>query len=93
MIPMKISIILSTLILSICSLTADEKPKSIFNGNEYMQEPKRIAGKWIPIVPVYAYRTYVDGNECYWGLVRKLMDGIVQTQLVYLEISRLHCCL
>lgn len=49
--------------------------KSIFTGNDFIQEEKRIAGKFLPIVPIYGYRTYVDGEEHYWGLVRKLKDG------------------
>ncbi len=49
--------------------------KSIFTGQEFIQKPKRIAGKYLPIVPVYAYRVYVGGKEHTWGLVRKLMDG------------------
>ena len=48
--------------------------KSIFSGEEFLQPPKRLAGKWIPIIPFYAYRSYVDGAEWYRGLIRKLID-------------------
>lgn len=48
--------------------------KSVFNGNEFLQQPKRIVGKWLPVVPFYAYRSYVDGSEWYRGLIRKLKD-------------------
>ena len=49
--------------------------KSIFTGQEFIQTPKRIAGKFLPIIPFYAYRVFINGKEHCWGLVRKLMDG------------------
>lgn len=49
--------------------------KSIFNGEEFLQEEKRIAGKYIPIIPVYGFRRYIDGIERYYGLVRKRKDA------------------
>lgn len=49
--------------------------KSIFTGNEFLEEPKRIAGKWIPVIPMYGFRTYVDNIEHTRGLVRKLKDA------------------
>jgi hypothetical protein len=60
--------------------------KSTFNGNEYIHEPKKIAGRWLPVVPIYAYRTFVDGAEYYWGLVRKLKDG---NRTINMAISRM----
>ena len=48
--------------------------KSTFSGEKFLQNPKRIPGKHIPIIPIYGYRSYVDGTERYHGLVRKLMD-------------------
>ena len=48
--------------------------KSVFTGQEYIHKPTKIPGKYIPIIPFYAYRSYVDGAERYHGLVRKLMD-------------------
>jgi len=47
---------------------------TLFNGKEILEKTKRIAGKFIPIIPMYAYRTYVDGTEHYQGLVRALKD-------------------
>jgi len=47
---------------------------TVFNGDEVLEETKRIAGKWIPMVPMYAYRSYVAGEEHYQGLVRFLKD-------------------
>lgn len=48
--------------------------KSVFSGEKFLMKPKRIPGKYIPIVPFYAYRRYVDGSERFHGLVLKLMD-------------------
>ena len=60
--------------------------KSVFNGSEFIEQGTRIAGKWLPIVPIYAYRTFVDGLEYYWGLVRKLKDG---NRTINMAISRM----
>ncbi len=49
--------------------------KSIFSGTEFLKQPTRITGQWIPIIPVYGHRAYVDGAEWYFGLVRKLKDA------------------
>ncbi len=48
---------------------------STFSGEEFLEAPRRIAGKWLGIVPVYGYRAYIDGQEWYYGLVRKLKDA------------------
>lgn len=37
--------------------------KSVFTGLDYIQKPTKIPGKYIPIIPFYAYRSYVDGAE------------------------------
>lgn len=49
--------------------------KVIFNGDDILEKEKRIAGKFLPIIPMYGFRRYVDGIERYRGLVRKLMDA------------------
>lgn len=49
--------------------------KSVFSGTDFLEPPKRIAGKFLPIIPVYGYRMFVDGAEWYSGLVRKLKDA------------------
>jgi len=49
--------------------------KSVFSGSDFLEPPKRISGKWLPIIPVYGYRAFVDGAEWYSGLVRKLKDA------------------
>jgi hypothetical protein len=60
--------------------------KSVFSGEKFLQEPKRIAGKYIPIIPMYGFRSYVDGTEHYHGLVRKLMDP---QRLLNMQMSQL----
>lgn len=49
--------------------------KSVFTGSQFIENPRRIAGKYIPIIPVYGYRGYSGGMEWYRGLVRKLIDA------------------
>ncbi len=48
---------------------------TVFSGDDILRATRRIAGKHIPIVPFYAHRSYVDGQEQYMGMVRKLVDG------------------
>ena len=48
---------------------------SRFSGQEFLEKERRIAGKYLPIIPIYGYHAYVDGVEHYYGLVRKLKDG------------------
>ncbi len=49
--------------------------KTVFSGDDILKKTRRITGKWIPIIPFYGYRGYVDGVEQYRGLVRKLKDA------------------
>lgn len=49
--------------------------KTIFSGQEILEESKRIAGRFLPIIPVYGYRTFIDNVEYCRGLVRKLKDS------------------
>ena len=60
--------------------------KTVFSGQEILEETRRIAGKWIPIIPFYAYRSFVDGAEWYHGMIRKLKDG---QRLFNTQISQL----
>lgn len=48
--------------------------KSIFSGSKFLEEPTRIPGKHIPIIPFYGYWGYTDGEERFYGLIRKMMD-------------------
>ncbi len=57
--------------------------RSVFTGTQFLETPKRIAGEWIPVISMYAFRTYVDGVEHYRGIVRKFKDPnrIINTNL------------
>ena len=60
--------------------------KSVFSGERFLEKPKRIAGKYIPIIPIFGYRSLVDGTERYYGLVQKLMD---LQRLLNMQMSQL----
>ena len=47
---------------------------SVMNGVDFIEKPARIAGTLIPIVPVWGYRSWIDGHEWFRGLVQELMD-------------------
>lgn len=60
--------------------------KTVFSGDDILEPTRRIAGKWIPVIPGYGIRNYVDGVEWYRGLVRKLKDA---ARLFNMQISQL----
>ncbi len=60
--------------------------KSIVTSVDFIEEDVRIPGKYIPIIPVYGYRKYVDEKERYRGLVRKLKDA---NRLFNANVSRM----
>lgn len=60
--------------------------KTVFSGEDILDNTRRIAGKWIPIIPFYGFRMYVDGVEWYRGLVRKLKDA---ARLFNMQVSQL----
>lgn len=60
--------------------------KTVFSGEDVLEDTRRIAGKWIPIVPFYGYRSYVDGVEQYRGLIRKLKDA---ARMFNMQVSQL----
>ena len=60
--------------------------KTVFSGDAILEKTRRIAGKWIPIIPMYGYRSYVDGAEWYRGFTRKLMDAV---RLFNMQVSQL----
>ena len=60
--------------------------KTVFSGQDILADTKRIAGKWLPIVPIYGYRSYVDGVEWYYGLVAKMKDA---NRLFNMQMSQL----
>lgn len=60
--------------------------KSMLTGTDYLEKPRRIAGKLLPIIPVYAYWAFVDGQEQYFGVVRKQKDP---QRVLNMQISNL----
>jgi len=60
--------------------------KTVFSGTEILEKTRRIPGKWIPIIPMYGFRGFVDGQEWYKGLVRGLKDA---QRLFNVQISQL----
>lgn len=67
-------------------VTAQRVEKTVFSGDEVLEDTRRIAGEWIPIIPFYGHRSYVDGIETYRGLVRKLKDP---ARLFNMQVSQL----
>ena len=49
--------------------------KTIVSGTKVLEEAKRIPGKLLPIIPMYGFRSYVDGKEFWYGIVRKNKDA------------------
>ena len=49
--------------------------KTIVAGNVILEEAKRIPGKILPIIPMYGFRSFVDGKEFWYGIVRKNKDA------------------
>jgi|APSaa5957512535_1039671.scaffolds.fasta_scaffold08479_2 hypothetical protein len=48
--------------------------KALLCGDSILEKPKKIAGKFIPIIDFYGYRTYIKGKEYFMGEVRKQRD-------------------
>ena len=66
-------------------LTKREVFKSVFTGSQFIEKDVKISGKYLPVIPFYAYRLYVDGEEFFWGLVRKQKDS---QRLFNMEVSQ-----
>ena len=47
----------------------------LMTGGEWLQEPERIAGEWIPVVPFYCRRTFIDGQERVTGHATQALDA------------------
>lgn len=60
--------------------------KTVFSGDEILEETRRIAGKYIPVISFYGYHAFVDGTERYRGIVRKLKDA---QRLFNVQVSQL----
>lgn len=49
--------------------------KTVYNGSEILEKESRVVGKYLPVVPFYGFRAWVDGVEHYQGVVREHMDA------------------
>lgn len=49
--------------------------RALFDVHGFIDEPQLIAGGHIPVIPVYCFRGYVNGEEFYQGLVRDKKDA------------------
>ncbi|MBA4435394.1 portal protein, partial [Escherichia coli] len=47
----------------------------LLSGAEWLEEPKRIPGEHIPLIPVYGRRSFVDNQERIEGHAAKAMDA------------------
>lgn len=57
--------------------------KTLLSGNKILEKPQVIAGGYIPVVPFYGQRYYVDGVEHYSGETRHARDAqILQNVMV-----------
>lgn len=45
-----------------------------FCGGAMLEEERRIAGKFIPVIPVYGYVAHIDGVDHWHGVIRKKID-------------------
>jgi len=55
-------------------IVSEQIMKSVFSGVKFFEEPRRISGKLIPVVPFYGERIFVSGVEWWNGFVRDLKD-------------------
>lgn len=60
--------------------------KTVFSGDSFLKSTIRVPGEWLPVIPVYGYRGYVNGQEWYKGLVRSLKDA---QRLFNMQMSQL----
>jgi hypothetical protein len=49
--------------------------KTVVSGSKILEKPARIPGKLLPIIPMYGFRSFVDGQEFWYGIVRKNKDA------------------
>lgn len=61
--------------LSIKKVRTRNVYRTKFCGGEILEEERRIAGRYIPVIPVYGYVAHIDGVDHWHGVVRKKMDG------------------
>jgi hypothetical protein len=49
--------------------------KTIISDSKVLEPARRIPGKLLPIIPCYGFRSYIDGKEFWYGIVRKNKDA------------------
>ncbi len=49
--------------------------KTVFCQDCELEKTIEIKGDHLPVIPMYAYRSYVEGQEHYYGVIRKRMDS------------------
>ena len=49
--------------------------RSLINGTDYLEEPVKIPGKYIPIIPVYGKELHDEGKTIYRGVIRHAKDA------------------
>lgn len=47
----------------------------LMSGSEWLEEPQRIPGNWVPLIPFYADRSWVDGQERLKGHATDALDA------------------
>jgi len=60
--------------------------KAILYGGGFIEKFRKIIGDRIPVAPCYGYRSYVDGQEYYYGLVEKQKDS---QRLINMTVSNM----
>lgn len=60
--------------------------KTVSSGTQILEKPTKINSKILPIIPLYGFRSFIDGEEFYFGLVRKMKDA---NRLFNMQISTL----
>lgn len=49
--------------------------RTTFCGGSVLEAERRIAGKYIPVIPMYGYAAHIDGVDYWHGVIRKRIDG------------------
>lgn len=60
--------------------------KTVSSGTQILEGPTKINSTILPIIPLYGFRSFVDGEEFFYGLVRKMKDA---NRLFNMQVSTL----
>ena len=50
--------------------------RSLVTGNDVLEEPVRIPGEFIPLIPVYGKELHIEGKTVYRGVIRHAKDAM-----------------